>query len=362
MDDEQAAFLGAVDAALHGAVAEGISDRLTVIDQGLIPFAELALSAATVGGKRLRPRFAYWAWRSAAGDTEPTVQIVSLGAALELLHAAILVHDDIIDRSVLRRGRPSVRAGLAAGHRATGWTGSADDFGDHTALLIGDLLWGVAHDLFDTAVDGLDPGQRRLIFGAFRGMRAEVISGQLLELRAQAAGDFSTSAAEKILQYKTSVYTVERPMELGLRVGGATRSTVLERFARATGQAFQLRDDLSDLFAAPMNSGKRVGDDIRSAKPTELLGSALRLAGAADRATLIGIVGDPDASADEIDTVKTVFVESGAVAAITARIGVLVAEARRALAELRDDTVGAAVRSALEDLLQECTELSFMAP
>lgn len=363
MNDEQKVFLTSVDAALR-AITGTVAGQVAAIDDGLQPFADLCLSAATAGGKRLRPRFAYWAWRCVAGDDAPLDRVVSLGAALELLHAAILVHDDIIDASELRRGQPSVRAALATHHRQRGWAGADSAFGDHTALLVGDLLWGSAHDLFDTAVEHLAPELRRDAVDDFRAMRLEVISGQLLELRAQAAGDLDPSAAEKILQYKTSSYTVERPVKLGLDVGGLQRNTaaVLARFARATGHAFQLRDDLADLFGSPASNGKSGGDDIRAGKPTELLGAALRLADETDRAALRDIVGRSDAAEAEMATVRGIFLDCGAVTVVADRIETLVRTAVEALDELTvvDGVDASSVHAGLAELLTECTELSFL--
>lgn len=364
MDDEQNAFLAAVDGLLRAKVSDTVSDHLTSIDAGLRPFAEVCLSAATVGGKRLRPRFAYWAWRTLMGADAPSGQIVALGAALELLHAAILVHDDVIDASELRRGEPSVRAALAAHHRCSGWSGSAREFGDHTALLIGDLLWGSAHDLFEVAVADLDVPQRRSAVTGFRTMRVEVISGQLLELRAQAAGDFASSTAEKILQYKTSAYTVERPVQLGLDVSTARPATaaVLSRYARATGHAFQLRDDLADLFGTRLSSGKSGGDDVRAGKPTELLGETFRRSDEAGLRALAGIVGRADASDDDIEVIRRIVVESGAVYSITERIAGLVDTARTAVEDLSlsAEVDAPTVRDSLTGLLDECTDLTFL--
>lgn len=358
---EQFGYLAEVDAAMEASVTAAISNHLAEVDASLATFADASRAASTAGGKRLRPRFAYWAWRCAVPDTRAMQQIVGLGAALELLHAAILVHDDIIDRSELRRGGPSVRAQLAGHHRDCGWAGSSADFGDHAALLVGDLLWAAAHDQIDAAVENLDRNRRRWIVHSLRAMRAEVVSGQLLELCAQAGGDFSAESARKILQYKTSSYTVERPVELGLLVAGAdpSESEALRRFARATGIAFQLRDDLRDLFAVPEDSGKRVGDDIRSGKPTEMLGTALRLASEPDRETVLEIIGRGEATDDQVVGVRAIFLACGAVAAVGERIAGLVEIAENALSGM-DRGMDEHAIMALRAMMGECVDLTFL--
>src|SRR5450432_1132503 len=97
-----------------------------------------ALSGLLAGGKRLRPAFCYWGWRGAGGEDCP--QILAAAAALELLHASALVHDDVMDGSDSRRGRPALHRQFAALHAARHWNGSAQSFGVAAGILLGDLL------------------------------------------------------------------------------------------------------------------------------------------------------------------------------------------------------------------------------
>lgn len=361
-DTDLTTFLSALEDHLRVVVADGVAEPLRTVDENLSGVAALCGSAVQSGGKRLRPRFAYWAWRVGAEPGAASGPLVGLAAALELLHAAILVHDDVIDSSEVRRGRPSVRAALAAGHRADAGWGDPREFGDHMALLVGDLLWSTAHDTFDAAVGGLPADVAHRTSGAFRGMRLEVLAGQMLELRAQAGRDYRAATAEKILRYKTSVYTVERPMELGLHVaGGATRDTAaaVHGYATAVGQAFQLRDDLADLFGTTDSSGKRGGDDIRSGKPTELLGVTLDRADPPEVEVLTAIVGRQTAGEDDIARAQQIVLSCGAVDHVRRHIADLVAGAERAIAQLAGVT-DPQTREGLEAMLTECTELSFL--
>ena len=86
-----------------------------------------AIDDLLAGGKRLRPAFCYWGWRAAGGTDCP--EIFTAAAALELLHASALVHDDVMDASDTRRGQPAVHRRFAARHAAAGWRGSAEAFG-----------------------------------------------------------------------------------------------------------------------------------------------------------------------------------------------------------------------------------------
>lgn len=361
-DSDQAEFLSALEDRLDTVVREAVAEPLRSIDPGLDPVATLGRSAVQAGGKRLRPRFAYWAWRVGAAPDADLEPLVGLGAALELLHAAILVHDDVIDASEVRRGQPSVRAALAARHRTDAGFGDHREYGDHVALLIGDLLWSTAHDTFDDAVTDLPADVARRTSRVFRTMRLEVLAGQLLELQAQARRDHDAATAEKILHYKTSAYTVERPVDLGLAVAGTPApdtSAALGTYAAAVGRAFQLRDDLADLFGTTKTSGKQTGDDIRAGKPTELLGAAYDLAEGADAATLVRIVGDATADAAAIAEVQRIVLACGAADRVGQRIADLVDVARSAVADV-SATAGPGAPAGLEAMLVECTELSFL--
>src|SRR5690606_3333301 len=111
--------------------------------------------------KRFRARFCYWGWRAIEGIPDPfdlmapsrpdgdRDAVIAVAAALELLHAAALVHDDIIDRSATRRGAPSAHERFAALHRDEGWAKDADRFGAAAGILLGDLLLGWSDALFD---------------------------------------------------------------------------------------------------------------------------------------------------------------------------------------------------------------------
>ncbi|WP_395311559.1 polyprenyl synthetase family protein [Mycobacterium sp. AMU20-3851] len=359
---EIAEFLHAVERRLHACVTGAVAEQLQLIDPELDTFAQVSLSAVTAGGKRLRPRFAFGAWRLGSTDPQRIEAIVALAASLELLHAAILVHDDIIDHSDLRRGRPSARAALAGHHRDRDWWGAAQEFGDGSALLVGDLLWSAAHDEFDDMTATLAPPLRRQVARCFRSMRVEVISGQLLELRAQAARDYRPDTAAQIQRYKTGSYTVVRPVELGTILTGSPAPAVtqpLRDYAVAVGQAFQLRDDLADLFSPTESTGKQPGDDIRTGKPTELLGATLAMATAAEALSLAPIVGDAAADDDRIADTQRIALRSGAVGRTRGRIDGLVATAEQALSRL-PATVDPAGRAELARLLTECTDLCFL--
>ncbi|MGH3530953.1 MAG: polyprenyl synthetase family protein, partial [Mycobacterium sp.] len=219
------------------------------------------------GGKRLRPAFAYWGWR-AVSSKDADAQVLLLFSALELLHASALVHDDVIDGSVTRRGRPTAHMKFAALHRERQWRGPADRFGVSAAILLGDLALAWADDI--VACVDLPHDARRRVRQVWADIRTEVLGGQYLDIVAEASAAESIASAMTVNTFKTACYTVSRPLQLGV-AAAADRPDVHALFhdvGTDLGIAFQLRDDVLGVFGDPAVTGKPSGDDLRSGKRT----------------------------------------------------------------------------------------------
>ncbi len=254
------------------------------------------------GGKGLRPRFCYWGYQ-AAGPSGRDDRLLAAAAALELLHAFALIHDDLMDGSATRRGRPALHRCLADEHRRHGWAGDADQYGLAAALLTGDLAFALANRLSSGLAPAAQVVWHRLV--------AELTCGQHLDLVGGARGDRSPALARVIARLKSGRYTVTGPLQLGATVdaGGRPVDPAVLRFGDLVGEAFQWRDDLLGLFGDPAATGKPVGDDLRSGKPTLLLAVARHRATGADRAALdrVGDLGLTDAEVAQL----TAIIERG---------------------------------------------------
>jgi geranylgeranyl diphosphate synthase type I len=277
----------------------------------------------TAGGKAVRPAFCYWAFVGAGGDPDDE-RVVDLCAAVELLHACALVHDDVIDGSSTRRGHPSVHQRFVDEHAASGARGEARRYGEGAAILVGDFAFVYADELFASA-----PAEAQPLYDA---MRVELCVGQFLDLVGSATDRTDAARADRIQEYKTGKYTVERPLHLGAALAG--RLAELERplsgYGVPLGRAFQLRDDLLGVFGDPAATGKPVGDDLREGKLTPLLAAA---AAAADerQAAVLSRVGAADLDDREVGTMRDVLVATGAVGEVERRITELVTSALTAL-------------------------------
>ncbi|ANY24016.1 polyprenyl synthetase family protein [Gordonia terrae] len=369
---------GAVEAELRAFFADAVP-ATAAIAPVVGEAAELIRDFVLRGGKRIRPVFAFAGWRCGTSSSDRTVagddapgprDALRVCAALELVQACALIHDDIIDRSDTRRGFPTVHREFESRHESAKWAGDPGAHGVAAAILAGDFALAWADDLVhghrpgvstsstgsrvgSTGRDGstVEDGGRPLpaaVGATWAAMRTEVLGGQFLDIVNEAGGDDSTEAAYRVMEFKTAAYTVARPLELGARLAGASDDLVsgLRSIGHDLGVAFQLRDDLLGVFGDPERTGKPSGDDLVSGKRTALLAIALQRADAADPAlgarlrSHLGRALDDD----ELNSARGIFVEVGAVAEVENSIDELLGSA---LAALDAADIGADIRTEL---------------
>ena len=278
------------------------------------------------GGKRIRPVMAHLGWLSASGQARGVghADVVRVSAALDLLHAFALVHDDVMDESTSRRGVATAHLHAADLHRRTAGQGRPERFGDNIAILLGDL----AHAEADALVAGLPAELRRI----WRLLVIELVYGQRRDLTGSAAGRHDLAHAREVARLKSGAYTVERPLQLGAAAARAPEvvSAALATYGREVGEAFALRDDLLGVWGDPARTGKPAGDDLISAKPTVILALAHERASGPARQTL-DKVGTPDLTCDDIAQLQESLRDWGVVGEVEDRINRHVADALAAL-------------------------------
>jgi geranylgeranyl diphosphate synthase type I len=333
--------------AFRASIQEALDEFL---DQMATRLAPLGPDAARLleeargsvsGGKRFRAAFCYWGYRSVQPEVEDERSLLRACAALELLHASALVHDDYMDASDTRRGRPATHRAFEAEHRTTGWRGDPDQYGASAAILLGDLLLSWADELLRRC--GL-PGERvSAALDVFDLCRSEVIAGQFLDVSAQARGRADVDTAMTVLRYKSAKYSIERPLHIGAALAGAgpERLAELTAYGLPLGEAFQLRDDLLGVFGDAATTGKPAGDDLVEGKRTVLVALALDAAGTEDAALVDRSLGTP-LDADQVARVRDIIDASGAHAQVESVIRELVDLALTALdkADLDEDARG----------------------
>ena len=281
-------------------------ERWAKVDADLVPPIDEIARLVLAGGKRLRPAFCFWGFVGAGGD--PTDELViDAGAALELLHAFALFHDDVMDGSLTRRGEPTTNAKFEASHGANKLAGESRRFGDGVAILVGDLAYVYSDQLMRNASP-----QAWTIWNE---LRIELNFGQYLDMLGSAMNERRREKAERICRYKSGKYTIERPLHLGALLAAPTRGAelipVLSTYGLPLGDAFQMRDDVLGAFGDTAITGKPVGDDLREGKPTPLMAIATARANAAQLNEL-QLVGNQDLTPEQIARVQEVIRETGA--------------------------------------------------
>jgi geranylgeranyl diphosphate synthase type II len=303
-----------------------VADGLTAVDAVLQRFFSVAGSRASAigaayeelwatlrqsaaGGKRLRPRLVLQTYSAFGGSDVGAAAHV--GAAFELLHTALIVHDDVIDRDFTRRGAPNVSGRYRDDATTAGIPiPAAEHRGMSTAIIAGDLALTGAYRVMD--YDGIPPALKERIVRLLDDAVFASAAGELIDVDYSMSRDMPT--VEQVVEMerlKTAVYTFETPLQAGAVLAGAdeVHLPVLAAFGRHLGIAYQATDDLLGVFGDPRQTGKSTLGDLREGKRT------VPIAFAATTDAWSGIrqfLGKPDLSGDEAGRVRDALVACGA--------------------------------------------------
>lgn len=341
-----------VDDVVERFIASAHLD-LGILDPLTAELTEPIARLYRAGGKRLRPCLVYCGHAaSGAPQTPARENLAYLAASIEMLHTFALLHDDVMDRSELRRGHPTAHKWFTTLHHPTRVEGGDEWFGNSAAIVAGDLAFVWADELLDRL--DVDDATFRRVRSVFDVLRREVIAGQYLDLRL--SGPWANDQqALSVALLKSARYSVTRPLHIGATLAGADDSTIgsLCAYGDAVGVAFQLRDDVLGVFGDPMETGKGNAEDLRSGKASLLLVRALQLAAPADARLLQECLGKPVLNRAQEDRCREAVLASGAVASIEALIAANLESGVSALVGLPGD-----VTSDLVELAQQLAHRS----
>jgi geranylgeranyl diphosphate synthase, type I len=337
--DPQAPLSQAFREAVSAEINAFLSEQSSVLDSmgpELVP-VHLMAGQMLCGGKRMRPAFCIWGYVAAAGvpSDDELKSLLAAAGSLDVLHVSALIHDDLMDSSDLRRGRPAAHRQFEALHANAGWLGDSAAFGRAGAILLGDLLVMWSAQMLHGA--GVDQSTLERALPIVEAMRTEVTCGQYLDIvaqahplrkRAPAIGslrptiELALDDASRVVEYKAARYTVQRPCQMGAALGGGDDELyfALGAYGSPLGRAFQFRDDLLGVFGDPKVTGKPAGDDLREGKRTVLVAHAYAHAGDAGQKLLLQRLGDPALDETGISELQQVIVEAGARDAVESMI------------------------------------------
>jgi geranylgeranyl diphosphate synthase type II len=300
-----------------------------------------AIESNTAGGKRFRPRMVMATYEALGGrDAEASAYV---GAAFELLHTALIVHDDVIDRDFTRRGIPNI----SGSYRDIATTQgipmpTAEHRGMSAAVIAGDLALFNSYRLIDRS--GVTDGIRTRLLEILDYALFASAAGELIDV--EFSLDPNIAEIDELLRVarlKTAVYSFECPLQAGAVLAGADEElvTVLGEFGRDIGISYQMVDDVLGVFGKESETGKTTVGDLREGKRTVLIAYA---AGTREWPEISGLVGKSDLSRGEAALVRSVLETCGArgFAETMARD-----HARRAIATLDAAVVPQALREEL---------------
>jgi geranylgeranyl diphosphate synthase, type I len=351
--DDFGAWRSSVRRAVLAALGDFVAiRRVAELDGVCIDAAGDILVEFIRGGKCLRSTFMYLGWLCGAPPSDAALRAA---ASLELLHVFALLHDDVMDDSPQRRGRPSAHLQFASWHRERGLSGSARRFGESSAILLGDLCLIWAEQMLRES--GVDQRCLRRAWPRYDAMRTELAVGQFGDLTSDVRQMPTLKTVLDVARRKSGNYTVRRPLEIGAAMAGCDQRTMssLGRYGIAVGEAFQLRDDLLGVFGSPAVTGKPCGGDLLERKATSVVVAAYQMAEAPTRRELTELAECVMLDDAAVQRWKALILATGAVQWIEDMIGRRVVAARKALSDMAIDD---SIRTALADMAVACTERS----
>ncbi len=341
-----------IDAREAGAAVDAVLERLFSLSRKRAEsygpdFVELwsEIERATVGGKRFRPRLVLTTYEALGGEDRTAAAYVA--AAFELLHTALVVHDDVIDRDFQRRGVPNIAGRYRDRAVQRGAAASdAEHRGASAAVIAGDLALFNAYRLIDHS--GVEDVLRGRLLEVMDEALFASAAGELMDLDMSLDSSAEVAEIVRMERYKTAVYSFECPLQAGALLAGAELRVVdaLAEAGRELGVAYQIVDDLLGVFGSEVQTGKTTLGDLREGKRTALIAYAARTSAWAD---LQHLVGKPDLCEEEAAVARAALEACGA----RAFAEELVREhAVRADALLAHEWVPQSVRDAIRPLVE----------
>jgi geranylgeranyl diphosphate synthase type I len=275
-------------------ILDVIEDNLSIIEPENLSEASKYLTQA--GGKMLRPSLTLITSEAVGGNKISTVQTA---AAIELIHTFSLIHDDIMDKDDMRRGKPSV-------HKV---------WGEPLAILAGDTLFSKAFEMIITSTgDNLTFEQINKTLATVADSCVKICEGQASDMSFE--GDFSVKEdAYMDMIFKKTGALIAGATKSGAIMGGADEKTIeaMYNYGKLIGLAFQIQDDYLDVVSDEESLGKPIGSDIAKGKMTLMVVKALAEADDEDSERLIEILKNPDSSQDEVDEAINIFNKYGSI-------------------------------------------------
>jgi geranylgeranyl pyrophosphate synthase len=268
------------------------------------------LSILTRGGKRIRGALVMTGYEMSGGTDRE--MILQAARAIEMVHAYILIIDDIQDRSLTRRGGPAAHVMLADYHRQQQLADDSAHYG--TAIAINAALSGMHAAQMILANLIADEELRLKVISILNRTMLITAHGQTADVTNEMTASVDEADVDRVMEWKTANYTFLNPLHVGMVLAGADcdATDAITDYAKHAGRAFQITDDILGIFGTEFESGKSPLDDIKEGKRTLLTVYALKHANNADKNFLIQMLGNHNLTQAEFARCKDILIECGA--------------------------------------------------
>jgi len=280
----------------------------------LSPYAQLMAEHISEfsmrGGKRIRPILTIKAYEMLGGKQE--TEIVKASLSIELLQSYLLMHDDLMDRDALRRGKPSSWNYFSEYHKQNFSRKVPELFGNNMAVLAGDICNVFSVKAIDET--NFNDSVKNQAISKLNEMNQFTGYGQVLDVSYEQKENVTIDEVLKMFELKTSHYTISGPLELGAIFAEADPEIIrtLANFGIPAGIAFQIHDDILGIYADKEKLGKPLGSDLSEGKRTLLIANVYSSSNIEKKEKILSFLGKPDISEKELEEVRKLIKEIGA--------------------------------------------------
>lgn len=262
------------------------------------------------GGKRLRPVLFFYGYTLAGGKDKE--EALSCSIAAEFLHTYLLIHDDVIDEDDCRHNGYSMHLKYIKDYEKRYSGKNLKHFGDSMAISVGDVVSGWSYEII--ASSNFDADRKLEAIKKISNINQNTGLGQILDIFLGTGDIVSENYVYNIQYYKTALYTITGPLQLGALLAGADNDELkfIYDFSVPLGVAYQIQDDILGIFGDEEKIGKPVGSDLREGKKTLLISYIIDNAEKADKEFVLSRLGRQDISRDDVEKIREIMIKSGA--------------------------------------------------
>ena len=261
------------------------------------------------GGKRLRPILMIQGYNLFKPENH---EIIKTSISIEIIHNFLLVHDDVMDRGLLRRGGLTINKLYSNFFKSRFDSELTNHLGNSTAITIGNIFFSLGNTIISNS-SFMERNKCRAL-NTINDIITNVGIGQSYDIMYSLRDDLTEEEILIMYNLKTAVYSFSGPLALGATLAGAGKSSIkkIESFAKPLGLAFQIKDDLLDLYGTESTLGKSVGSDFREAKKTLLLTTMLKKSNPREKQVILKSLGKKNLNKRNIEKLKRIGMKTGA--------------------------------------------------